>query len=96
MNRKKTALAVPNKSITWSDDAWEDYLHWQQFDIDTLHRINRLIDECLRTPFTGTGKPEPLKGDLSGFWSRRINQVDRLVYQVEDGCLSIVQCRYHY
>lgn len=96
MNRKKTVLAVPNTSICWSDDAWDDYLHWQQFDPEILNKINRLIEECLRTPFTGTGKPEPLKGDLSGFWSRRITHADRLVYQVEGGCLTIVQCRYHY
>jgi toxin YoeB len=78
------------------DDAWEDYLYWQQYDKSMLKKINALIKEITRTPFQGTGKPEPLKENLSGFWSRRINQEHRLVYTVEKGAVIILQCRYHY
>jgi toxin YoeB len=77
-------------------DAWEDYLYWQQQDRKQLKRLNGLIKECTWTPFAGTGKPEPLKGSLSGWWSRRIDREHRLVYRVEDGALYIAQCRYHY
>jgi toxin YoeB len=82
--------------IRWSDDAWEDYLHWQAKDRLVLKRLNALIKECQRTPFEGTGKPEPLKHQLAGCWSRRIDQEHRLVYFVKDDTLHIVQCRYHY
>jgi len=78
------------------DDAWEDYLYWQQYDKSMLKKINALIKEITRTPFQGTGKPEPLKENLSGFWSRRINQEHRLVYTVEKDAVIILQCRYHY
>ncbi len=77
-------------------DAWEDYLYWQQSDKSTLKKINGLIKESLRTPFAGTGKPEALKENLKGFWSRRINLEHRLVYKVEDDAIYILQCRYHY
>ncbi len=77
-------------------DAWEDYLYWQQNDKSTLKKINGLIKESLRTPFAGTGKPEALKENLKGFWSRRINLEHRLVYKVEDDAIYILQCRYHY
>ena len=76
--------------------AWEDYLYWQQNDRKQLKRLNGLIKECTRTPFAGTGKPEPLKGSLSGWWSRRIDREHRLVYRVEGEALLIAQCRYHY
>jgi toxin YoeB len=76
--------------------AWEDYLYWQQHDRKQLKRLNGLIKECTRTPFAGTGKPEPLKGSLSGWWSRRIDREHRLVYRVEGEDLLIAQCRYHY
>ena len=76
--------------------AWEDYLHWQATDAKLLMRINSLIKECIRTPFTGTGKPEPLRGPLSGWWSRRITQEHRLVYRATEDSLFIAQCRYHY
>jgi len=76
--------------------AWEDYLYWQATDRTLWVRINSLIQECTRTPFTGIGKPEPLKGDYSGWWSRRITQEHRLVYRVEQDSLQIAQCRYHY
>jgi toxin YoeB len=84
-------------SIVFHDDAWDDYLHWQRQDRQTLKRLNKLIMECTRTPFAGTGKPEPLRGgDLSGWWSRRIDEEHRLVCRAEDGNLIIAQCRYHY
>lgn len=83
-------------SITFTDDAWEDYLYWQSHDPKLLQRINRLIEECLRTPFKGTGKPEPLRNKLSGYWSRRITEEHRLVYRVSQDGLLIAQCRYHY
>ena len=86
--------------LIFSQHAWEDYLHWQTNDPTTLRRVNELIKECLRTPFTGTGKPEPLKGDLKGWWSRRITLEDRLVYRVTGAKaaqqLEISQCRFHY
>lgn len=82
--------------LQFDSNGWDDYLYWQQTDKSKLKRINILIKECLRTPFTGTGKPEPLKGDLSGFWSRRIDQEHRLVYSYNDNTLIIIACRYHY
>lgn len=77
-------------------DAWEDYLYWQKNDKSILKKINILIKESMCTPFEGTGKPEALKENLAGFWSRRINLEHRLVYKVEDGAIYILQCRYHY
>lgn len=86
--------------LVFSDQAWDDYLHWQAKDQTTLDRVNALIKECQRTPFKGTGKPEPLKGDLKGWWSRRVTLEDRLVYRVagsgDDQRLEVAQCRYHY
>jgi toxin YoeB len=82
--------------LSWDKDAWEDYLYWQQTDKTILRRINELIKECLRTPFEGKGKPEPLKENLSGFWSRRITDEHRLVYRADADRLHIIQCRYHY
>jgi len=76
--------------------AWEDYLHWQETDPALLARLNVLIKECIRTPFTGIGKPEPLRGHLSGWWSRRLTSEHRLVYRRESDALLIAQCRYHY
>lgn len=78
------------------DHAREDYLYWQQTDKSTLRKINVLIKEILRTPFEGTGKPEPLKENLSGFWSRRINLEHRLVYKIDHDAVIIIQCGYHY
>jgi toxin YoeB len=83
-------------AVSWTDNAWQEYVTWQSDDPSIVQAINRLIDECLRHPFTGTGKPEPLKGNLTGFWSRRITGVDRLVYLPEDKTIYIVSCRYHY
>lgn len=86
--------------LLFSDEAWEDYLHWVEADPKTLARVNALIEECSGAPFKGTGKPEPLKGSLKGWWSRRINREDRLVYRVSgkagDQILDIAQCRLHY
>jgi len=82
--------------IFWDNSAWEDYLYWQGNDRNVLLKINALIKECQRTPFEGTGKPQPLRQNLSGFWSRRINSEHRLVYKVEENTLYIAQCRYHY
>lgn len=76
--------------------AWEQFQHWQETDKATLRKINALIKECLRRPFEGTGKPEPLKGDLAGSWSRRIDREHRLVYRVKNDALEVVRCRYHY
>ena len=76
--------------------AWEDYLHWQATDRKLLARVNTLIEESCRTPFAGTGKPEPLRGMLSGWWSRRITREHRLVYRPTEDALLIAQCRYHY
>lgn len=86
--------------LVFADRAWEDYLHWQATDPNTLDRLNSLIKECQRSPFKGMGKPEPLRGDLQGWWSRRITLADRLVYRVSGSGdaqqLEIAQCRFHY
>ena len=86
--------------LIFSDQAWEDYQHWLDRDQKTLGRLNELIEECRRHPHRGRGKPEPLKGDLKGWWSRRLTDQDRLVYRVEgkggDQALLIAQCRFHY
>jgi toxin YoeB len=82
--------------IHWDRTAWEDYQFWIDNDREVLRKINALIKECQRTPFAGTGKPEALKQNLSGFWSRRITGEHRLVYKAENGVLYIAQCRYYY
>ena len=82
--------------ICFRQRAWDDYLYWQQTDRRMVHRINALIRDIQRDPFAGLGKPEPLKHQFAGFWSRRINDEHRLVYTLLDGELVIVQCRYHY
>lgn len=84
------------RKLAWTGEAWSDYLYWQGQDKKTLKRINKLINETLRTPFEGIGKPEALKENLSGFWSRRIDETHRLVYAVDDKQLTIIACRYHY
>lgn len=80
----------------WTDEAWNDYLYWQSQVRKTLKRINRLIADVQRSPFEGIGKPEPLKENLAGFWSRRIDEINRLVYAVDDSSITIISCRYHY
>jgi toxin YoeB len=82
--------------IFWDRSAWEDYQYWLRNDKKVLKKINRLIKECQRTPFEGTGKQEPIKGNFSGFWSRRITGEHRLVYKIENSVMYIAQCRYHY
>ena len=82
--------------LTFSEDAWDDYLYWQIADRATVRKLNGLLKELARTPFEGTGKPEPLKNALSGLWSRRINGKDRLVYEVIGDAVRIVQCKGHY
>ena len=83
-------------NITFTERAFEEYLYWQTQDRKTLKRINLLLKEICRTPFEGAGKPEPLRGNYSGLWSRRIDEVNRLVYQVTDGQVAVFQCRGHY
>jgi toxin YoeB len=80
----------------WSDKGWDDYLYWQTQDRKTLKRINDLIKDIERSPFKGIGKPEPLKHNLQGYWSREINKTDRIVYRINDGQLEIAACRSHY
>ena len=80
----------------WLPGGWEDYLYWQTHDPQVMDRINKLLKETLRSSFIGIGKPEPLKGNLKGWWSRRITQEHRLVYRVEADMLIIMQCRFHY
>lgn len=82
--------------LVFSEQAWEDYLYWQKTDKKLLQRINDLIKEISRTPHTGTGKPEPLKHALAGYWSRRINDEHRLVYKITSDSVQIAQLRYHY
>ncbi|HHQ4624475.1 MULTISPECIES: Txe/YoeB family addiction module toxin [Aeromonas] len=82
--------------ISFVSTGWEDYLHWQQTDKKMLKRVNTLIEAVTRTPFEGIGKPEPLKLNLTGYWSRRIDSEHRLVYAVEQDAIVIIQCRGHY
>jgi toxin YoeB len=85
-----------SRRLVWTEAAWSDYLHWQGQDKKTLKRINKLIVDVMRSPFEGIGKPESLKENLSGFWSRRIDETHRLVYVVTDSDITIIACRYHY
>jgi toxin YoeB len=80
----------------WTNDAWADYVYWQGQDKKTLKRINKLITDTKRSSFEGIGKPEPLKENLSGFWSRRVDESNRLVYAVSDSHVTVISCRYHY
>ena len=80
----------------WSDDAWEEYIAWQMQDKKTLKRINLLLKDVERHPFEGIGKPEPLRGELSGFWSRRIDEKNRFLYRVSRDSLEILSCKGHY
>ena len=82
--------------LSWTQDAWEDYEYWQKTSKEKVKQISKLIKAIKRDPFEGIGKPEPLKHDLAGYWSRRIDQEHRLVYEVQDDVIIIVQCRYHY
>ncbi|HUL01275.1 MAG TPA: Txe/YoeB family addiction module toxin [Nitrospirota bacterium] len=82
--------------LIFSEHAWEDYQYWLESDRQMLRRINRLINEITRDPFSGAGKPEPLKHGLSGYWSRRINDEHRIVYRMSEDAVLIAQLRYHY
>ncbi|MES4611165.1 MAG: Txe/YoeB family addiction module toxin [Ewingella sp.] len=82
--------------LTFSSQSWDDYLYWQQTDKKIVKRINELIKDIQREPFAGKGKPEPLKYNLTGFWSRRITEEHRLVYAVTEDAIMIAACRYHY
>ncbi len=82
--------------ILWEDRAWNDYLYWQTQDRKTLKRVNAIIKDIERSPFDGIGKPEPLKHNLSGLWSRRIDDKNRIVYFEQDGIIHIIACRNHY
>jgi toxin YoeB len=82
--------------LAWTNDAWADYLYWQGQDKKTLKRINKLITDTKRSPFEGIGKPESLKENLSGFWSRRVDESNRLVYAVSNSHITVISCRYHY
>ena len=82
--------------IVFTEQAWQDYLYWQGQDKKTLKRINQLLQDISRNGYTGIGKPEPLKNDLSGYWSRRIDDVNRLVYRILGDTIEVLQCRGHY
>lgn len=83
-------------NLSFSEKAWQDYLYWQTQDKKTLKRINQLLQDIERNGYSGIGKPEPLKGDLTGYWSRRIDDVNRIVYKLSDGAIEILQCKSHY
>ncbi|HDZ9338547.1 TPA: Txe/YoeB family addiction module toxin [Vibrio cholerae] len=87
---------MSSRLLSWTDESWDDYLYWQTQDKKTLKRINKIINDFKRSPFEGIGKPEPLKENLSGFWSRRIDDTNRLVYAVDDNAITVISCRYHY
>lgn len=93
---RKKICWMSNRILAWTDEAWESYVYWQSQDKKTLKRINKLIKATKGSPFTGIGKPEPLKENLSGLWSRRIDDTNRLVYAVSDRHLTIISCRFHY
>lgn len=82
--------------VTFSEEGWADYLYWQTQDKKTLKRVNLLLQDILRNGYDGIGKPEPLRENLSGFWSRRIDETNRVVYRILDESIEIVSCRYHY
>ena len=85
-----------SRQLAWTDEAWQGYIYWQSQDKKTLKRINKLIEDTKRHPFAGLGKPEPMRENLSGFRSRRIDDTNRLVSAVDDNFLTIISCRYHY
>jgi len=82
--------------MVWFEEAWDDYIWWQTQDKKTIKRINQLLQDAARNGYTGIGKPEPLKGEFSGFWSRRIDEVNRLVYRIKNDALEILSCKGHY
>lgn len=82
--------------IAFTEESWKDYEYWQSEDKKTVKRINELIKDIIRNRFEGIGKPEPLRGDMSGYWSRRIDQQNRLVYEIYESEIIIISCRFHY
>lgn len=82
--------------LLWEDRAWDEYLYWQNQDRKTLKKINKIITDIQRNPFDGISKPEPLKGNMSGWWSRRIDEENRIVYYVENGIIFVMSCKGHY
>ena len=82
--------------IIWFEEAWEDYIYWQKQDKKTVKRINQFLQDAVRSGYTGIGKPEPLKGEFSGFWSRRIDETNRFVYRIKGGFLEVLSCMGHY
>ncbi len=94
--QKQYRVGKSGEIISWTREAWVDYLYWQDQDKKTLDRINKLIRDTRRSSFDGIGKPEPMKKSLVGFWSRRIDKTNRLVYAFKDNQLTIISCRYHY
>jgi toxin YoeB len=82
--------------ISWFAEAWQDYVYWQTQDKKTLKRINDLIKDSIRNGYSGIGKPEPLKGEFRGFWSKRIDSVNRFVYRIKDDVLEVLSCKGHY
>jgi len=82
--------------LIWFEEAWADYVYWQTQDKKTIRRINQLLQDATRNGYEGIGKPEPLKGEFSGFWSRRIDDTNRFVYRIKDGFLEVLSCRGHY
>jgi toxin YoeB len=87
---------MARRNLVFTPEGWEDYTYWIDQDKKTLKKINRLIDDALRNPFEGLGKPEPLRENYTGFWSRRIDDKNRLVYAVSDNAISVIGCRFHY
>ena len=82
--------------IIWFEEAWEDYIYWQSQDKKTTKRINQLLQDSVRNGYAGIGKPEPLKGEFNGFWSKRIDEVNRFVYRIQNGFLEVLSCKGHY
>ena len=89
-------MTKSSRLLCWTDESWNDYIYWQSQDKKTLMRINKLIADVRRSPLKGIGKPEPLKENLAGLWSRRIDETNRLVYAVDGSSITIISCRYHY
>lgn len=94
--QKNKLEARKNVTVSFVPDGWEDYLYWDKKDAAKHAAVNQLIEACLREPFKGLGRPEPLKGDLTGYWSRRIDKEHRLVYAYENDVLTVISCRFHY
>jgi len=82
--------------IVWFEEAWEDYVYWQSQDRKTVKRINQILQDSVRNGYSGIGKPEPLKGEFSGFWSKRIDDVNRFVFRIQGSVLEVLSCKGHY